>query len=580
MAKADMSPWDGSQAMPDAAGTEEPTSEETTTLDLEVSDVFVRSATKREIEVRLLPWDTTIETVQGPEEFARGATVGTAQDGVLLMGLEHEAHMGLGQDGRLVPTRHAMGRSTSVWEADDGPHVVFRVARTGAGDDLLALAEDRIVRGVSLEFSELPGGTSTVKRGNRRVRVHNRVALKGASMTYQPAYGGQATVLAVRSQDEEGEQAMPETPVPETPEQPAAPAIDLAPVVAAIEAQGAAQTRAMELFGERFTAIAEEKSRTEIAIPSRGVTDPRAHRGEWVQAVIQMLSGERVNNIQMRALDDLITTDNIGVVPDAFLNELTGVIDASRPFLGSTRRLDLPPAGMSLVVPVIETRPTVGPQVNGSGTPTEKADIVSTATSITTDSFDAVTVAGGGDISIQLLKRSSPSFLSLYLELLAEAMSENAESLALAALLGSGINAGGTIDAEDLTLGAAWANGAAVKKTPNTIWLSSAAVGAFIDAKASGTNAPLYSSIQAGFTAASGTGGTISGLRPILVPALDATDTDVIVGPSSGFGWTEDGAFTLQVDVPAKAGRDVALVSIFWFATLYPDAFTGYTLGS
>jgi hypothetical protein len=229
---------------------------------------------------------------------------------------------------------------------------------------------------------------------------------------------------------------------------------------------------------------------------------------------------------------------------------------------------------MSITVPVIETRPETAVQEN------EKDDIASNQTSITTDSFDAVTIAGGGDLSLQLLKRSSPAFLGLYLELLRESLNLNMEKQALAALY-TGDTPGGTLDPSEANFGTAWRNGALVGVPPDTLWLSSTGVAQFIDAKADGTNAPLYSSIQAGFTAGAGPAGTISGLRPIYVPAMDAVgDVDAIVGPSRGFAWTEDGTYTLQVDVPAKAGRDVALVTIAWFMPLYPSAFTTYQIAS
>ena len=161
------------------------------------ADVQVRSATARELDVRLVPWDTPIETVQGREMFARGAFDDVVPDDVYLMGLEHEAHMGLGQDGSPKLVRKPVGRGTAV---DPGvPSMTFRVARTASGDELLGLAADRIVRGVSVEFSEVPGGTVTGNVGGRRVRTHNRVRLSGVSLTHRPAYGDGATVLAVRS---------------------------------------------------------------------------------------------------------------------------------------------------------------------------------------------------------------------------------------------------------------------------------------------------------------------------------------------------------------------------------------------
>ena len=540
------------------------------------AEIEVRSAAKRELDVRVVPWGVAIDTLQGREMFARGAFDGTDPDGVMLMGVEHEAHFGLGQDGRPVLTRHVTGKAIALDDREDGQHATFRVARTQAGDEILALAADKIIKGVSVEFAEIPNGTEVSSVNGRRTRVHNRARLAGVSPTYRPAYADSA-ILAVRSKDEAvaGEAPMQdqEAPVGAEPQP-----VDLTPVTSSI-------TQMRTAFDDRFAAL-EERMRSNFVIPNAEVEPRTIARGEWMGTVLKMLAGERIPDQQMRVMADLVTGDNVGVVPDAYMNELIGVIDPSRPFLSSTRRMDLPTAGMSLVVPKIVTRPTTGVQaVYGDESYPEKSDIASTQTSITNVSYDAVTIAGGGDISIQLLRRSSPSYLGLFLELLGEALAYDAETNALTALLATlgapaGVNDGGNLDPENLILGPAWTSGAAVRKPINTMWLSSNAVGAFIDAKASFTNAPLYSTIQAGFTAGGGTGGTISGLRPIWVPALDGSGTDVLVGPSSGFGWTEDGTFNLQVDVPSKAGRDVALVTIMWFAPMYPTAFTGYALAS
>jgi phage head maturation protease len=551
-----------------------PVGDESVTLPADVGDIQVRSASKREIEVRLLPWDTTIETSQGPEMFARGAMADTKPDAVLLMGLEHEAHMGLGQNGQPRLMRRPAGRSTAVWEADDGPHVAFRVARTQAGDEILALAEDRIYRGVSVEFSEVPGGTSVVQRGGRRVRVHKRVALTGASMTYRPAYGEQAAIVAVRSQEE--------APVTETTEVPVAGAVEATPerilaAINAIETRAEAQKLVNDKFMERMEKY-EEHYRSDITVPTTPVVEkPKPSQGEWIQTVVKLMTGERISDTQMRLLDDVITTDNAGVVPPAYLTELIGVIDTSRPFLSTTRRLETPSSGMTLVVPVINQRPTVGIQ------DPEKSEVSSQKTLIGTTSFDAITIAGAGDLSIQVIKRSSPSFLNLWVELLAEAYAIESEDVAIQALFNAigGVGAGVALNPNNLNLGAAFVTSFdAIRRPPDTIWLSTQAVGEFIDAKASTTNQPMYPGLRASATAAGGIEGVISGLRPVHVPTLDAHGAYAIVGPSSGFAWAEDGTYTLQVDVPAKAGRDVALVGILWPAPWYPAAFTAYNVAS
>jgi HK97 family phage major capsid protein len=392
-------------------------------------------------------------------------------------------------------------------------------------------------------------------------------------MTYRPAYGEQAAVLAVRSQEE---RTGPVTEIQEVPAAGADFAAQFNAAFATVEARAKAQDELNAKFMERLEKF-DEQARASIEIPNPAPKAKLPSAGEWIQMVVRMMSGERVPEVQMRTLDDVITSDNPGVVPPAYLTELIGVIDNSRPFLGSTRRLPTPDSGMKMTVPVINQRPTVAKQTS------EKSEVDSTKTLIGTEDFNAITIAGAGDLSIQIIKRSSPNFLNLWIELLAEAYAIESEDQAILSLLNAtgGVGAATALDPENLSLGAAYvASFDAIRRPPDTIWLSTEAVGAFIDAKASTSNQPLYPGLQASATAAGGITGVISGLRPVHVPSLDAHGAYAIVGPSSGFAWAEDGTYTLQVDVPAKAGRDVALVGILWPAPWYPAAFTTFNVAS
>lgn len=334
---------------------------------------------------------------------------------------------------------------------------------------------------------------------------------------------------------------------------------------------------------DRLERIEERARSTDIVIPGREVGPPLS-LGEWASLALKGIAGDRLSQDQLqmveqiRTLDDVVTTDNLGVVPAFHVNEVRGVIDTSRPFLASTRRLNTPDAGVVMNVPVITQRPTTAVQS------TEKQEVDSTKTIITSENFDMVTIAGAGDLSIQVIKRSSPSFLELWIELLDEAYAIDAEDQALRALfnaIGGGITGASSLDPENLLLGDAFQTSFnATRKPPNTLWLSTEAIAKFIDAKASGSNAPLYPGLEASATAAGGITGNISGLRVVHVPSLDAHGAFAVVGPSNGFAWAEDGTFTLQADVPSKAGRDVGIVGMMWFIPWYPAAFTVYNVAS
>jgi phage head maturation protease len=550
------------------------------------SEVTVRNLAKREVDVRLAPFGVTIETIGGPEEIEPGAFRGMAPDSILLMGMEHEVHLGVGQDGKVIPVRRPMGRSIAVEERDDGGYATVRVAKTTPGDEFLALADDRVIRGVSIEM----GRNARVRREKRNGRTTNVVEfadVRAVSPTYQPAYVD-AQVLAVRSQKEDARVATED-------KAPAAAGTDEGKDEARVSNMRTAfdptdtldsfrtgMEKIVNTFGDRLGETVERletAQRTAFTVPGEKAKAPEASLGTWMDTAVRLLTGERISDSQMRVVAELVTTDNAGIVPDAYVDRLIGVIDPSRPFMATTERLPVPESGMNLVVPVINTRPTVGRQV------AEKDELASTTTSIGTDSFGVRTYGGVGDISIQLLKRSDPSFLELYLRLLAEAYAIETEEAAVLSLIAA-INDGGpepavALNPNSLSLGAAFQTSFnAVRKAPDTIWMSSEAVAEFIDAKASGSNLPMYSNITSNITAGGGLSGSIQGLRAVHVPALDNKGAYAIVGRRDGFAWAEDGTYTLQVDVPSKAGRDVALVGMVWFVPWYPTAFTLYNVAS
>jgi HK97 family phage major capsid protein len=547
----------------------------------ELSDtpIQVRSATQREVDIRIMPWDVTISHEFGMESFQRGAFAGTNPAHVLLMGLDHETLMGIDQRGQPLIKRRPIGVGKTLEERDDAAYMTFKVARTGAGDEFLALASDGVVRGASIEWDDVPGGSVPHSRNGRRETRHQKVALKAVSPTWRPAYE-RAEVVAMRS-EHEGVAAMADdtAAVAATNEnaEAATPAqqIDFSPFEKAV----GSMTSAVSSLTDRVEGM-EERYRSQFTIPSPsdGSTPSKPKLHEWASVAARMLVGGRIDSRELheRALQDVISTDNPGQIPEAFVNDIIGVLAPRRPFLNSTTQIAAPAVGLSMTVPVFDTHSTVGVQSE------EKTDIDSTAMKVTTDSFDAITIAGGADVSIQLIRRGEPSFFDLLIRDLGQAYAASADLEAVAALLGAGVTSGaGDLDPEALMVGDAWSNSiSAIGSAPDHVWLSSNAVAEFIDAKDNGTNRPLYFNLNANFAAGTGTGGNVSALIPVYTPALDSSGVDVLIGPASGFVWAEDGTFQLQVDVPSKAGRDIAVVGILFLVPRYPTAFTSYSLAS
>ncbi len=492
----------------------------------------IRDEEKREIEALVLPWDTDAETSRGLERFEKGAF-----DGV------DPASFTLRQFHQDPPT----GRGISLSEEDDGLHMAFRVAKTQAGDEQLELVRSGVTPGVSIGFND--GKHDRRRMADGRMQwIHKGVKVDGVlevSTTYKPAFS-QSAVLQVR------ESEVAEETVPETVEQsPAAPVSD----------------DRIEAVLTRLDKIDERQRAFQVAAPAVA----ESHTME-----------KRTLEFQTRELAEVVTTGNEGVVPDALVNRVIGRITSGRPFLNAMTQIPAPAAGTSIVLPRITQNPLVAkPEA-------EKDEVASRATVIDTVDFPMETYAGAGDLSLQLIRRSSPEFLGLWLELLAEQYANVTDNAALDDLLGTAavVEGTGTFDVETDSFGEAFTNTTTATSgtmKPNRIILSTTALVQFMNARSpsGGGGTFLYPSLSAisGFSAGGGNELGIT-LQPVWDPNLDDEAVDIIIGPSAGFIWCEDGAFQLVADVPSKAGRDVGLAGFCWWAPIYPAAFTTYVVAT
>ena len=504
---------------------------------------------KREVELFLLPWDTDVEQADGIHRFEKGAFA-EVDPKRFVFRVRH-------QD---PPT----GRGFRLTEEADGPHLWVKASKTAAADEQLTLIRDGVEDGVSVGFDTSDHRKEKLNDGRTRYIHHgfSKARSLEASTTWKPAFPQARVINIMEAQMAEKDEA---------------PAVQEA---SPSEPQVTdAQIREMESrITEKFEALQDRMAANSLKVPD-------SLKLEVERSVAFGSDLLKPDILKAFELDEVVSADNLGVIPEMRSSRLIGIIDNSRPFLESTTREPVPPAGETWKFPKVTQRPEVGKQA------AEKDEVASQKTVIGSVDFDMETWAGAGDLSIQLIKRSSPSFLTLWTDLLAEDYAIKTDNAAVDALLAEAAVVEGTVDFDPAapSFGEAFQNGATAALgrpglLPNRIWLSTAALVAFIDAKSptGGGGTPLYPGLAgiAGITGGGSAGPAGFAMQPVWVPALDDEAVDLIIGPSAGFRWTEDGTYQLTADIPAKAGRDVGIVGMIWFAPVYPAAFTSYTLAS
>jgi capsid protein len=286
--------------------------------------------------------------------------------------------------------------------------------------------------------------------------------------------------------------------------------------------------------------------------------------------------------IVSRAFVDVTTPDVPGLVPPQWLTDIVDFIGTARPFISAFDQRPLPDSGMAINYPSITQRPQVGQQT------TQKTDIASRKTTVTSGVANVITYGGGEDVSVQVLQRTDPAYLTMMLELYAEEMAAAMDAAAIATAqavipAGNQLTISAAAGNDDISAKFVQAAGLvfAAHAVPNAAVFGTdawAALAGAVDAD----GRPLFPNASPfnalGSTSITNQDGNIRGM-PFVVDPWMPPDV-AIVGWSGAFTSMLSGVQTLSADNPSKLGRDYAVFEFAAFAARKPTALVQITFGA
>lgn len=433
------------------------------------------------------------------------------------------------------------------YRAQPEPTIDLHIAETAAGNDTLALIRNGTLDAVSVEFH--PRRTDKIVDGVLR-RVDALVS--GIAFAFRPAHT--APILATRETQENTDMTTDQTagvPVSVTP--------------ADLDAFGDSLKRDMI---EQFSIV----GRAEPTDPYSAIRRFRNLAEFAVAAFDDPTLDPRILN---RALADQITSANPGVVPPAWLTTVYGIIGRGRPTISAFGVESLPPSGMEVDWPYFDGDFSllVGEQT------VEKTEIESVVVPIKKGTAPLKTYAGGSDVSMQLVRRSSPSYLQAYQQIMSigYAATTDAAVIAAAMLAASASSAiwdpaTGTTDGLLAALFTASVEVEAATGAPAEFAIASTdvyiAIGTLGIVGAGIAPAPYGVQNVAGTADARSLNVNVSGL-PVIHDQYAAAGS-LLVSNSSVGSFHEDGPMTVQADDVAKLGVDVAVWGMGAFAPVLP----------
>jgi HK97 family phage prohead protease len=441
-----------------------------------------------------------------------------------------------------------IGRMTAAETRADGIYATFKLSRSSGGNDALIMAQEGLVTGLSIGAEILASQPS--KDGHT---VVSSARLKEVSLVTVPAFAS-SEILEIAAEEvipaEENPQTESETVVEDT-------TVEATPVEAA----------AVEAARPTVTASYYTTPRLNLNITA----------GEYAKAQLNASRGDADARELMAALQVATVSENTGMVPPTYLRDVIGIIDSSRPFIDSIERAALPASGMKIFTPKLGTQASVDLTAEG-------AEFASSDTTVTFQEDNVVKFAGAGVLDLELVDRSDPSFLDLYLRELAASYAQKTDQYA------AKIAADGSSDSSSSTIYKAIAKSIAdsygvMRQTPNNLLVATSGGNDNVDfasllGEVDSTGRPLYAAAASqnanGLITQGSTNGTVAGLNLVVDPNYTGGTSNIKVGlvyPTMAMRFHESGTLQIRSNVVSNGQLEIGIYGYVAVVNRYPAAF-------
>jgi HK97 family phage prohead protease len=441
-----------------------------------------------------------------------------------------------------------IGRMTAAETRADGIYATFKLSRSTGGNDALIMAQEGLITGLSVGAEIIASQPS--KDG---YTVVSQARLKEVSLVTVPAFAS-AEILEIAAEEvipaEETPQTESETVVEDT-------TVEATPVEAA----------AVEAARPTVTAMAYTTPRLNLDITA----------GEYAKAQLNASRGDADARELLAALQVATVAENTGMVPPTYLRDVIGIIDASRPFIDSIETAALPASGMKIFTPKLGAQASVALTAEG-------AEFASTDTAVTFQEDNVVKFAGAGVLDLELVDRSDPSFLDLYLRELAASYAQKTDDYALGLARDTAVGSSGASIYKAIADGIADSYGV-MRFTPNRLVVHPTAAGTISYADLlgaeDGNDRPLFAAAvpqnAGGLITQGSTQGTVAGLTLVVDPNYTG-DKFAMVYPSAAMRFHESSTLQIRSNVVANGQLEIGIYGYVAVVNRYPAAFRKLTV--